>query len=72
MLELSSQSVKNLVESQKAFNASQGQLSSWLLQKEKMVLLFGSVATEPGLVKNQLQQVEVWHYQQGMNNYCAN
>ena len=53
-------SLKETVDDLKTFKASHGQLMSWLAQKEKMAAAcLGSIAAEPGIVKNQMQQVEV-------------
>ena len=34
-------------------------LQKWIAQKEKMVAVLGPVATEPSMIKNQLEQVKV-------------
>lgn len=36
-------------------------LQKWIAQKEKMVAVLGPVATEPSMIKNQLEQVKVFH-----------
>lgn len=47
------------LEDLKGFKSLHDQLVSWLAQKEKMVSVLGPVATEPAMVKHQLQQVQV-------------
>jgi len=59
MSESGGQSLKEMVDDLRVFQASQGQLMSWLAQKDKMVSFLGSLATEPGMVGSQIQQVEV-------------
>ena len=38
-------------------------LQKWIAQKEKMVAVLGPVATEPSMIKNQLEQVKVRSFQ---------
>lgn len=37
-------------------------LQKWIAQKEKMVAVLGPVATEPSMIKNQLEQVKVGNF----------
>ena len=37
-------------------------LQKWIAQKEKMVAVLGPVATEPSMIRNQLEQVKVCGY----------
>ena len=52
-------SLENMIEDLKHFDDGQKQLSSWLTQKDKMANLLGPLASEPAMVDNQLQQVQL-------------
>lgn len=47
------------LEDLKAFQQAHDSLGSWLSQKEKLMGVLGPIATEPGMLDNQTQQVKV-------------
>uniref|UniRef100_T1IVF3 Dystonin n=1 Tax=Strigamia maritima TaxID=126957 RepID=T1IVF3_STRMM len=49
----------DFMDDMKNFFDSAGNLQNWLEQKDKMMAVLGPVASEPRLVMNQMQQVEV-------------
>ena len=53
------QSLEGVVSDLQDFKDSYAQIQGWLAQKEKMVVVLGPLATEPAMVNNQLQQVQV-------------
>ena len=53
------QSLENMIDDLKSFKDGHQQLNSWLGQKDKMANLLGPLATEPSMVDNQLQQVQL-------------
>ena len=52
-------SLEEMVDDLRGFRDSYGQLSSWLAGKERMVSVLGPLATEPSMLSNQQQQVQV-------------
>ena len=46
-------------------------LQKWIAQKEKMVSVLGPVATDPSMVKNQLEQVKVFYYKLFKSNLSS-
>lgn len=48
-----------MVEDLRNFREAYSNLSSWLAGKERMVSVLGPVATEPSMLDNQQQQVQV-------------
>ena len=50
------------LEDLKEFKSLHDQLMGWLAHKDKMVSVLGPVATQPAMVKHQLQQVQVGYY----------
>lgn len=51
--------MEGMVDDLRDFRECNEQLVGWLAQKEKMVTVLGPMATEPAMVNNQLQQVQV-------------
>lgn len=47
------------VEDVKDFHDTHDQLSTWLTAKDRMMSVLGPIASDPRLVHNQLQQVQV-------------
>ena len=45
------------------FQQTRAQLASWLAQKDKMVTVLGPLATEPAMIRTQLEQVQVGCFQ---------
>ena len=52
-------SLVEMVDDLKAFEMSHNQITSWLAQKEKMLSFLGPMATDPVLIRSQIQQLEV-------------
>lgn len=50
---------QNRMQEAKEFHASASQLQKWLAAKQKMMAVLGPIATEPHLIANQLQQIQV-------------
>jgi hypothetical protein len=48
-----------MVDDLKAFEASHCQITSWLAQKDKMLSFLGPMATDPAMIRSQMQQLEV-------------
>lgn len=47
------------LEELKAFLQAHENLGSWINQKDKLMGVLGPIATEPGMLVNQMQQVQV-------------
>jgi len=53
-------SLADMVDDLKGFGVAHAQISVWLTQKEKMISFLGPLATEPAMIRNQIQQLEVF------------
>ena len=63
-------SLTEMVDDLKGFDAANAQITSWLGQKQKMISVLGPLATEPVMIQNQIQQLEVNAYSSLLYN-CA-
>lgn len=55
----SGQSVEELLDDLRRFDAMRTQLSTWLAQKDKMTAVLTTTVADPNVIRNQLQQVQV-------------
>lgn len=63
-------SLNEMVDDLKEFDNQHGQMTGWLGQKNKMLSLLGPVATDPVMIQNQLQQLEVHSEFHNAGQFC--